>query len=75
LANDINRETALFYSKLKYTEVENMGKKAIIVISLVEESVEVANEKIEKDTMNELSEEPTRIPWLKEVEKVTITEE
>jgi len=50
-------------------------KKAIIVISLVEEGTEVANEKIEEDILNELSEEPTRIPWLKEVEKVTITEE
>jgi hypothetical protein len=55
--------------------VENVVKKAVIVISLVEESTEVANEKIEKDILNELSEEPTRIPWLKEVQKVTVTEE
>ena len=52
-----------------------MVKKAVIVISLVEESTEVANEKIEKDILKELSEEPTRIPWLKEVQKVTVTEE
>jgi hypothetical protein len=55
--------------------VENVVKKAVIVISLVEEGTEVANEKIEEDILNELSEEPTRIPWLKEVEKVTVTEE
>lgn len=52
-----------------------MVKKAVIVISLVEESTEVTNEKIEKDILNELSKEPTRIPWLKEVQKVTVTEE
>ena len=52
-----------------------MVKKAIIVISLVEESTEVANEKIEKHILNELSKEPSRIPWLKEVQKVTVTGE
>ncbi|MDI6905203.1 MAG: hypothetical protein QMD13_06935 [Candidatus Bathyarchaeia archaeon] len=57
------------------TEVKNTVKKAVIVISLVEESAEMANEDIERDILNELSKEPTRIPWLKEAEKVTITEE
>ena len=52
-----------------------MVKKAVIVISLVEQDAELANEKIEEDILNELSGEPTRIPWLKEVEKVTVTEE
>ena len=52
-----------------------MVKKAVIVISLVEESTKVENEKIEEEILNELSEEPTKIPWLKEVEKVTVTEE
>lgn len=66
---------SFIYGKFRYAEVENVVKKAVIVISLVEESAEVANEKIEKDMLNELSEEPTRIPWLKEVEKVTVTEE
>lgn len=66
---------SFIYGKFRYAEVENVVKKAVIVISLVEESAEVANEKIEKDILNELSEEPTRIPWLKEVEKVTVTEE
>ena len=66
---------SFIYGKFRYAEVENVVKKAVIVISLVEESAEVANEKIEKNILNELSEEPTRIPWLKEVEKVTVTEE
>ena len=52
-----------------------MVKKAVIVISLVEESTEVANEEIERDIVNELSREPTKIPWLKEVQKVTVTGE
>lgn len=51
-----------------------MNKKAIIVIRLVEESAEKSNEEIEKEIMEELSREPARIPWLKEVKKVTVTE-
>ena len=35
-----------------------MGKKAIIVLSLVEESAEKPNEEIEKDIIEELSKEP-----------------
>jgi hypothetical protein len=50
------------------------GKKAVIVFSLVEESAEKSNEEIEREIMEELSMEPARIPWLKEVEKVTVTE-
>ena len=51
-----------------------MAKKAIIVISLVEESVEKANEEIEKEILEELSKGIPRIPWLKNVEKVTVTD-
>ena len=51
-----------------------MGKKAVIVISLVEESAEKPNQQIKKEIMRELKREPSRIPWLKEVEKVTVTE-
>jgi len=51
-----------------------MGKKAVIVVSLVEESAEKPNEEIEGDIMGELSEEPARIPWMKKVEKVKVTE-
>jgi hypothetical protein len=52
-----------------------MVRKAIIVITLVEESEEKPEEEIKKDIVEELSKEPARIPWLKKVEKVTITEE
>jgi len=54
--------------------VNNVGKKAVIVISLVEESAEKSNRQIEKEIMRELTREPSRIPWLKKVEKVTVTE-
>jgi len=51
-----------------------MVKKAVIVISLVEESAEKPNLEIEKEIMKELSKEPARIPWLKKVEKITVSE-
>jgi hypothetical protein len=50
-------------------------KKATIVISLVEESATVSNEDIKKEILNELSKELAKIPWLKEVEKITISED
>ncbi len=52
-----------------------MVKKAVIVITLVEESALTRNKQIEQDIINELSYEPARIPWLKTVEKVTVVEE
>ena len=51
-----------------------MNKKAVIVIRLVEESAEKTNEEIEKEILEELSREPSAIPWLKKVEKVMVTE-
>jgi hypothetical protein len=51
-----------------------MTKKAVIVISLVEESIEEANEEIEKEILEELSKDMPKIPWLEKVEKVTVTE-
>ena len=54
--------------------INRMGKKAVIVVSLVEKSAEKSNEEIEREIMKELSEEPARIPWTKKVEKVTVTE-
>lgn len=52
-----------------------MGKKAVIIIELVEESDEEPNEQIEKEIYEELSKgSPTIIPWFKEVGKVTVTE-
>ena len=37
-----------------------MGKKAVIMISLVEESAEKTNQEIEKEIMEELLREPAR---------------
>jgi len=51
-----------------------MTKRAVIVISLVEESVKKANEDIEKDVLEELSKGLPRIPWFKNVERVTVTD-
>ena len=51
-----------------------MTKKALIMISLVEESVEKANEEIEKEILEELSKDLPKIPWLRNVEKVTVTD-
>jgi hypothetical protein len=51
-----------------------MGKKATIVVSLVEESAEKTNEQIEKEILDALSERPPVIPWLKKVEKVRVTD-
>ena len=51
-----------------------MVKKAIIEISLVEESTEKANKEIEKEIFNDLSESRLVIPWCKKVEKVSVTE-
>lgn len=51
-----------------------MGEKAVIVVCLVEESMEKENDEIEKDIFDELSAEP-KIPWFKSVEKVTVLEE
>ena len=55
-------------------EVNGVCKKAVIVVSLVEESAEKANEEIEKEIFEELSKGLSKIPWCKDVEKVTVTE-
>jgi hypothetical protein len=51
-----------------------MVKKAVIEISLVDESVEKADKEIEKEIFNDLSEGRLVIPWCKKVEKVTVTQ-
>lgn len=52
-----------------------MGKKAAIIIELVEESDKEPNEQIEKEIFEELSKgSPILIPWFKKVEKVTVKE-
>jgi len=50
-------------------------KKAIIVINLVEESIETANEEIEKEILQELTDDMPIIPWLANVEKVIVIED
>lgn len=50
-------------------------KKVIIVINLVEESAEKANEEIEKEIFQALTADVPVIPWLESVEKVTVLEE
>ena len=50
------------------------SKKAIIVISLVEESAQKSNEEIEKEIFEELT-TTQRIPWQESVEKVTVLED
>jgi len=49
-----------------------MAKKAIISITLVEESKERSNDELEKEIFDELSEAPAKIPWMKDVEKVEV---
>lgn len=51
-----------------------MVRKAVIVISLVEESAEKTSKEIERQIFKELLERPVKISWMKEVEKVTVTE-
>jgi hypothetical protein len=51
-----------------------MAKKAIIVIKLVEESNEKSNKELEREILRQLSKSPAKIPWMKSVEKVTVTD-
>jgi hypothetical protein len=50
-------------------------KKALIVIRLVKESVEVDSSEIEREIVQALRNELPAIPWFEKVEKVTVTEE
>jgi len=43
-----------------------ISKKAVIVVSLVEESADKPNEEVEREIMEELLREPARIPWFEE---------
>lgn len=49
-----------------------MPKKVVIEVSLVEEADEVPNEEVEGKIFEYLAEYPPKLPWLKEVEKVTV---
>jgi len=52
-----------------------MVKKAIIEVSLVEESAERTNEEIRDEIKKELSENIHAIPWAAKIEKMTIKED
>jgi hypothetical protein len=51
-----------------------MVKKALIEISLVEESSEKTNAEIASEIFNEIFEGRTIIPWCKQVNKVAVTD-
>lgn len=57
---------------LELNQMKN--RKAIIVIGLVEESAKITIEEIEKEIFEELLKACPTIPWLKNVEKVTVIE-
>ncbi len=50
-------------------------KKAVIVVRLVEESLEKENSEIEKEIIRVLMDDPSVIPWCAGIEKVTVTED
>ena len=52
-----------------------MIKKAIIVISLVEEAKEKEGTELEKEISEGLAKWPVIIPWMKDIEKVAVIEE
>ncbi len=55
--------------------VRQVGKKAVIIIRLAEESTETANEEIEKEILEGLSTGEPKIPWFKSLDRVTVVEE
>lgn len=65
---------------LKLPAIQNSGgamimtKKAIIEVSLVEESNEKPTSEIKKEILSELSENLHAIPWAEKIEKLTIAE-
>lgn len=51
-----------------------MPKRAVIKISLIKEADEKANGEIEKQILEYIRKYPPKIPWLKNVEEVKVTE-
>lgn len=51
-----------------------MPKKAIILISLVDESRAKENRELEMEIFSELSTYPSKIPWMKRVLRVEVVE-
>jgi len=52
-----------------------MAKKAIIIITLVDESRRKSNRGLEREIFEELSKYPAKIPWMKNVVKVEVAED
>jgi hypothetical protein len=50
-------------------------KKAIITVSLIDESIEEKNSKIAQELLDWLREDAVSIPWVKNVEDVTVKDE
>ncbi|MBX5328613.1 MAG: hypothetical protein QHH18_07460 [Candidatus Bathyarchaeota archaeon] len=51
-----------------------MTKKATIIITLIEESKQKTNQQLEKEIYTALTEGIPKIPWMKEIEKVRVTD-
>ncbi len=49
-----------------------MPKRALIVVSLVEESAEFSDEETKQEIYSELSKEIHRIPWAKKIVRVVV---
>lgn len=49
-----------------------MVKKALIEVALVEESTDRTNKEIEKEILEELSENQHAIPWAAKIEKISV---
>ncbi|MCW4018012.1 MAG: hypothetical protein NWF00_04950 [Candidatus Bathyarchaeota archaeon] len=49
-----------------------MSKRVLIEASLVEEAVNLPDETIEKKIHDYLEEYPPKIPWVKEIKRVTV---
>jgi len=52
-----------------------MAKKAIIILTLVDESRRKSNRELEREIFEELSKYPAKIPWMKNVVKVEVAED
>ncbi len=50
-------------------------RRAIIVVSLIEESSEKSDEDIEKEILEELKNEVLFTPWVESIERVTVIDE
>ena len=50
-------------------------KKAIIEVQLIKEATETSNEELEKEILQELSDELPKIPWQGKIKKVTVVED